>query len=157
MTRMIFSIAFLLQCLFATGQNSQTIEKYNLDQNCYDESGQQEINICYLKAAEKLSEILQTKYDCIMAFLDNRIMDYSNKDTIMVTYYSKMKQNIISSQEIWDKLKKENALFYDGGGTITPMLIGQSLIRDIKDRLSRLDDYIEYIGQGNDDKILKCE
>ena len=44
-----------------------------------------------------------------------------------------------------------------GGGTITPMYVAQSLIKDEKDRLIWLDSIIEEEGQGDETEVLKCE
>jgi hypothetical protein len=51
-----------------------------------------------------------------------------------------------------------NASYYEsGGGTITPMLSAQSIIKDFRDRLEWLDNLIEEEGQGNQAKVLKCK
>ena len=64
---------------------------------------------------------------------------------------------MISSQETWRVLKKQNAEFWsDGGGSVTNQYIAESVIKDCKDRLVWLDNVIEEAGQGQTD-ILKCE
>jgi uncharacterized protein YecT (DUF1311 family) len=158
MKQIILLIILVLFGHISFGQDSLTINKYNLDKDC-NQGGQQEMNVCYGKAMEKLSKIMQTKYECLINYLDNRIKYYySIKDTSSFFEYKKMKLFISTSQTIWEELQIENASFYkSGGGTITPMLVSESLIMDLKDRLMRLDDFIEEIGQGDDTEVLKCK
>jgi len=159
MKSIIFIITFLLQCFWVLGQNSHAIDKYNFDKDC-DQGGQQNINVCYTKAEEKLSKIMEIKYECVTAYFDIQIKKYSSSiaDTSIVANYIKEKQFLISSQTAWRKLADENARFLEiGGGTITPMYVAKSLIKDIKDRLKWLDGVIEEEGQGNEIKVLKCK
>lgn len=138
---------------------SQAINKYNLDKDCGD-GGQQEINFCLSIAEKKILNILQVKYDCLIAYCDGQISKYSisAKDSSILTDLKKQKQLLISSQTAWRKLADENASFWEiGGGTITPMYVAQSFIKDIKDRLIWLDDIIEEEGQGNVKEVLKCK
>jgi uncharacterized protein YecT (DUF1311 family) len=157
MTRTILLISLLFQLLQSHGQTCQTSPKYNLDENC-SEGGQQNMNYCFSKAVDTLKKIMNVKYTCITRFLDSKIKYYSKNDTSQVSDYKKMKRIIISSQKIWVKLQAENVSFYEGGGgTITPMLVAQSLIMDLKDRLRRLDEFIKEIGQGDDSAVLNCK
>ncbi|MCX6269700.1 MAG: hypothetical protein NTU44_00485 [Bacteroidetes bacterium] len=157
MTRIVLIVILSLSSLWAFTQDPQPNDKYNCDKNC-NTGGQQDMNFCLSKAQEKLSKIMQIKYECLIGFFDAKINYFARKDSLIASDYLRMKKRIISSQFTWEKLKKENADFYkDGGGTITPMLIIQSLIKDLKDRLKWLDDVIEELGQGDESEVLKCE
>ncbi len=136
-----------------------TIDNYNLDKYCY-QGGQQEINFCLNEVDKKLSDILQVKYGCLVSYYESEINKYSTSinDTLILTDLKKQKQFLISSQTAWRKLTKANALFWStGGGTITPMHVAQSSIKDIKDRLLWLDSIIEEEGQGNVRQVLSCK
>lgn len=155
--KLLISLVFFLQSILIFSQNSETKDKYNLDNNCY-EGTQQDINYCLSKLELKLSKDIQIKYDCIIAYFDLKIKYYTERDTSIATDYIKMKKSITESQATWGKLKMENASFYTGDdGSETPMFIGQSLIKDDLDRLKWMDNLIEEEGQGNETEILKCK
>jgi hypothetical protein len=150
-------LLFLFQSILMNGQTEMKNDKYNFDKDCFD-GDQQDINICYSKAITKFSKVMEKKYNCIISYFDTQIKYYSNNDKEIESEYAKMKAKLISSQNTWEKLKEQNSDFYDGGGgTETPMLIGQSIVKDYKDRLTWLDNLIEEEGQGNEMELLKCE
>ncbi len=148
----------MTQSILLIAQDSISYDKYNFDKDCYN-GGQQEVNYCLSNVSVKLSKIVQNKYECLIAYFDLKIKKYSSsKDTSIVADYIKEKQFLISSQVTWRKLADENASFWEiGGGTITPMYVAQSLIKDEKDRLIWLDSIIEEEGQGDETEVLKCE
>jgi uncharacterized protein YecT (DUF1311 family) len=139
-------------------QQSQSNEKYNFDKDCGD-GGQQDINYCLSEAEKKLIKILQIKYECLIAYFDKEIKEYSSsvKDRSILVDLKQEKQFLISSQIAWRKLADENASFWGlGGGTQMPMYVAESLIKDTKDRLKWLDNVIEE-GQGPVNEVLNCE
>lgn len=149
-------VLFLFQSILMLSQTEPQNDKYNFDKDCGD-GNQADINICLYNATTKLSKIVEEKYNCIIAYLDTEIKD-SNNDPEIEAQYVKMKASLIASQATWKKLKEQNSDFYRiNDGTETPMWVSQSIIKDYKDRLSWLDNLIEYEGQGNEIKILKCE
>ncbi len=158
MKKLLLIISLLLQSIILISQDSITIDKYNFDKDCYD-GAQQEINYCLSNVSKKLSEIVQKKFECLVSYFDLKINEYSfSKDTSLVADYIKEKQFLTSSQLAWEKLAEENASFWEiGGGTITPMYVAISLIKDKKDRLIWLDSIIEEEGQGDVIVVLKCE
>jgi len=151
----IIILLIFFQSIYSFSQ-TEIQNKYNYDEKC-DDGDQQSINICLSNAIKKFALVTDNKYNCIIKYLDAEIKSDENDNEIK-SQYIKMKASLISSQTTWEKLKEQNSDFYSGGGgTETPMLIGQSIIKDYKDRLVWLDNLIEYEGQGNETKILKCE
>lgn len=138
--------------------NTERIDKYDVDNNC-DEGGQQEMNYCLSEAEKKLLKIMLTKYKCLIAYFDSQINEYASpKDSAILADVLKQKKYLISSQKAWKKLADQNAAYWNiGGGTITPMYVAQSFIKDIKDRLYWLDNIIEEEGQGDEVEVLKCQ
>jgi uncharacterized protein YecT (DUF1311 family) len=160
MIRILLILIISLPFKLILGQESLKIDKYNLDSACYSMDGQQDVNYCLFEAKNKLSKIMQIKFDCLIAYFDFEIIKYSSsiEDTSIVADYIQEKQLLISSQNDWSKLTEDNARFWGiGGGSISPMYVAESLIKDIKDRLKWLDDIIEEEGQGNVIEVLRCE
>ncbi|MEO8516927.1 MAG: lysozyme inhibitor LprI family protein [Flavobacterium sp.] len=152
----ILLVLFFFYNILMFSQTESQNNKYDFDKKCGD-GNQQSINICLSNAITKLSEVMDKKYNYIVAYLNTQIKSYTGDKEIQAAYI-KMKANLVTSQATWRKLKDQNAEFYSGGGgTETPMLIGQSIIKDYKDRLIWLDNLIEEEGQGNETKILKSE
>lgn len=153
----VLVLLFLIQSIIAFGQTEETqTKKYDFDKDCGDGT-QTEMNICYYEATVELSKVMKKKYDCIMAYFDSEIKANSD-DPETQAYYIKNKKDLALSQATWEKLKEQDGEFYNGGGgTETPMLISQSIIKDYKDRLSWLDNLIEVEGQGNNNPLMKCE
>ena len=148
----------MTQSILLIAQDSISNDKYNFDKDCYN-GGQQDVNYCLSNVSDTLSKIVQLKYECLIAYFDLKIKKHSfSKDTSIVADYIKEKQFLVSSQITWRKLADENASFWEiGGGTITPMYVAQSLIKDEKDRLIWLDSIIVEEGQGDETEVLKCE
>lgn len=151
-------LLLFLQSLIAFGQNEQTqTDKYNFDKECHEADTQTDVNICLYEASVKLSKVVKKKYDCIMAYFESEIKSNSDNPEIQ-SYFIKNKKDLALSQSTWEKLKEQNGEFYNGGGgTETPMLISQSIIKDYKDRLAWLDNLIEEEGQGKNNPLMKCE
>lgn len=154
---MKFSFTLLILFFFTVCKAQEVNPKYELDEECYLLEEQQNLNACLSEKAEKLKKIVEEKYNCILNYLQKEIEECKKEKCKDLDYYKKHKNDLISSQEIWRVLKKQNAEFWsDGGGSITNQYIAESVIKDCKDRLVWLDNVIEEDGQGQTD-ILKCE
>lgn len=126
---------------------------FQYERGC-DTGGQQWTNICLIEAEKKLSGLIDKKYNCIISYLDSRIALKSNNKEALEELKQE-KESVVESQKTWGKLSKENQSYYkNGGGTMTPMLLAESLINDDKDRLRKLDDIIEDLAQGRNG--LRC-
>jgi uncharacterized protein YecT (DUF1311 family) len=124
---------------------------YVYEIGCDTARTQQDINVCFAKALNKLTDITNKKYNCIVSYLDSEINQYSKqiKDSSYARMLIRMKTSVIESQGIWGKLKDANELYYKGDrGTMTPLLEATSIIEDLKNRLRKLDYIIEDLEQG---------
>ena len=139
--------------LFGQGNFIQKDNYYWYEKGCDTIYQQQPMNVCLIEAEKQLSKLVQQKYDCIISYLNVQIASKTDKEE--VKYLKRERESVAQSQKTWEKLEGENEAYYvGGGGTMTPMEEALSLIDDDKDRLRRLDDIIEDLGQGNDG--LKC-
>jgi hypothetical protein len=151
------SFTLLTLLIFTICKAQKVNPKYELDKKCYLLEQQQPLNACLSEKADKLKKIVEEKYNCILNYLQKEIEECAKEKCDDKDYYTKHKNDLISSQETWRVLKKQNAQFWsDGGGSITNQYIAESVIKDCKDRLVWLDNVIEEAGQGQTD-ILKCE
>ncbi|RDC66158.1 lysozyme inhibitor LprI family protein [Adhaeribacter pallidiroseus] len=153
---LISSVVYSQNNEIITNQKAQLLDRYNFDDDCGN-GAQQDINICLGKAIEKLEKLLFDKYRCLISSLDMAIQKNSLEDKQQASEYKKIKKAIITSQKTFEKLKKQNTIFYLSyyrEGTERPMFFGLSKIQDLKDRLNRLDDYLETLEQDN---VIKCK
>ena len=154
---LIIIISFWSFCLCYGQANNQT-DKYNFDKDCNEGNlNQQEINICLGKALDNLNKIMSEKYKCLISSLDTAIKIYSINDTALASTYKRLKKIVVNSQTSWEKLENQNVslyLSYYNEGTDRPMFYAMSKIQDVKDRLRRLDDFVDTLEQ---DRIINCK
>lgn len=145
---------------FCYGQINNQFDKYNFDTACNDGNlSQQEINICIGKVLEKLNKVMGNKCLYLESSIDSLIKDTTNNSKDRIADYKRIKSILISSQIAWERLEENNSEFYKtfyGQGTELPMYYGLSKIQDIKDRLKRIDDFIETLGQEKE-SLIKCK
>jgi len=155
--KMKFYFTLLTFLIFTICNGQKSTPKYELDKKCYSLGQQQPLNACLSEKAEKLRKIVEEKYNCILNYLQKEIENCAKEKCEDLEYYTKHKNDLVSSQKAWRTLREKNSEFWSGGGgTITNQYIAESLIKDCKDRLTWLDNVIEEAGQGQTD-ILKCE
>lgn len=136
----------------------QTIQ-INFDSLCDSAYTTSDLNECTYKQYQKLDSIILYKNDCISKFIEKQIKNFEKDyDTASIYYYKKVLTSVKNSQEKWNELMRANLDFYNYyyySGSISSMEINLSGIKDAKDRISRLDDFIETLEQGNEKKICK--
>jgi len=154
---MKFSLTILAFLVFTICNAQKINPKYEIDKRCYSLGQQQSLNACLSEKAEKLEQIVEEKYSCILNYLQKEIEACAKEKCEDLNEYTEHKNNLIGSQETWRVLKKQNAKFWsDGSGSVANQYIAESIIKDCKDRLVWLDNVIEEEVQGQT-AIIKCE
>jgi uncharacterized protein YecT (DUF1311 family) len=126
---------------------------------CDSSFTQAELNDCTYKELLLLHSIMNTKLDCIINYLDDQKNESKAiSDSTMESYYVNMEILINTSQDEWFELMSTNASFYIQFyqyGSMAPFAKNTSAIKDVLDRISRLNDFIEILSQGLENRI--CE
>jgi hypothetical protein len=150
-------IALVLYLLFFSFSNAQSKIKYENYIACNDKEGRRPYYECLLTASEKLDELVNVKYKCILRYLDKQVLDCSkmNCGKEELEFYTTQKNNFIASQKKWAELQSTNSNFYWDIRIISNVNYVKSLIKDSLDRLKYLDQLIEHEGEGSNE-ILKC-
>lgn len=151
-------IALILCLIYFGFSNAQTKNKQEKYIACNDKGGRQPYCDCLLNASEKLDELVNMKYECILSYLDKQILNCSKMKCgdEELEFYTKQKNNFMDSQKKWAELQSTNSSFYWDIYVISNVNYYKSLIKDSLDRLKYFDQLVEIENEGSNE-ILKCK
>jgi uncharacterized protein YecT (DUF1311 family) len=149
---------FIITFTFSfTGFAQESIDSFILP--CDTLTTQVDLTMCSGKKCEILDSIVTTKVNCLVDYLESqKAKAIKDNDTSSTTYYSDIINAIDLSQSKWKELLNANMSIYSSiyaGGSIELFEMHNSAINDLFDRIKKLDDIIETISQGRDDRICK--
>jgi hypothetical protein len=108
---MRFNLTIIALFIFTVCNAQKTESKYNIDEDCYSLEQQQTLNACIAEKAEELKKIVEEKYNCILNYLQKEIEECAKEKCDDLDYYKKHKNDLINSQETWQKKKRKNYIF----------------------------------------------
>lgn len=155
-TRMKKAFIVIFLCITFNCLGIAQRNDYNFDLPCDTLTTQTEMNFCTYKKFQIIDSLINQKYNCILFYLDSSLSVYAN-DQEMKIYYSDIINSVKLSQSKWTDMFMANASIYGNfykGGSMSSMVANLSAITDGQDRLRKLDEILELMGQ--DIEIINC-
>ena len=146
-------IIFLIICTLVLHSEEH---KYNFSLPCDSLSTQAAMNNCSYEKYKLIDSVVSSKFDCIVSYLESqKNKSIAKKDKYMIDYFDKVINSLIISHHKWKELSNANmeiAHNYYKGGSIRPLMVNVSAIKDALNRLSKLDSIIVMlVGDENQD------
>lgn len=122
---------------------------------------QVEMNMCMYNKSLKLDSIIEARTQCLIQLMELQRTDTLDANIYDINeYINGIQLSLRESDSLWQKLKLSNAKlyhFYYEGGSAENYFLRLSHVRDAEERIRKLDDFFEILGQGSYTEIQKCK